>query len=116
MTENHLEVRRHKYLDLSSQIARLDDAQLRSLFDNRELITGWGINHTIVLGQSQVFVKRIPVTNLEYENLFATKTCMNCRLTIIMVSAPLGLESSANSSPILRLRIGCWLDRSQLSR
>lgn len=73
MTKNHLEIRRHKYFDLSSQIARLDDAQLHSLFDDLELSKGWGINQTIVLGQSQVFVKRIPVTNLEYESLFATK-------------------------------------------
>jgi hypothetical protein len=73
MVENHLETRRQTYFNISSQIARLDDAQLRSLFDDRELSTGWGINQTIELGQSQVFVKRIPVTNLEYENLFATK-------------------------------------------
>lgn len=73
MVEDNLEIRRTKYFYLSSQIARLDDAQLRSLFDNRELSKGWGINHIIAIGQSQVFVKRIPVTNLEYENLFATK-------------------------------------------
>jgi hypothetical protein len=73
MVEDRLESRRQTYFNLSSQIARLNDSQLRSLFDDRELSTGWGINHTIVLGQSQVFVKRIPVTDIEYENLFATK-------------------------------------------
>jgi hypothetical protein len=73
MVENHLETKRQTYFNISLQIARLDDAQLCSLFDDRELSTGWGINQTIEIGQSQVFVKRIPVTNIEYENLFATK-------------------------------------------
>jgi hypothetical protein len=53
MTKNHLEIRKHKYFDLSSQIARLDDAQLRSLFDDHELSTGWGIsfcvNHLLLI-------------------------------------------------------------------
>ncbi|MGH7998466.1 MAG: hypothetical protein ACREPR_03320 [Brasilonema sp.] len=73
MAKNHIELRRKRYFKLSSQIAQLDNVQLRSLFDNSESNTGWGINHTIVLGQSKVFVKRVPVTNIEYDNLFSTK-------------------------------------------
>lgn len=76
MAKNHIELRRNKYFKLSSQIAQLDNAQLRSLFNNSESnqsSTGWGINHTIVLGQSKVFVKRVPVTNIEYDNLFSTR-------------------------------------------
>lgn len=73
MAKNPIELRRKKYFQLSSQIAQLDEAQLQSLFNNSELSTGWGINHTIILWQSKVFVKRIPVTNLEYDNLFSTK-------------------------------------------
>jgi serine/threonine protein kinase len=73
MVEDTLENRRQIYFNISSQISRLNDAQLRSLFDDREVSTGWGRNHTIVLGQFQVFIKRIPVTDVEYENLFATK-------------------------------------------
>jgi serine/threonine protein kinase len=73
MVKNNLESRRQTYFNISSQIAGLDDVQLRSLFNDRELSSGWGINHTIVLGKSQVFVKRIPVTNFEYDNLFTTK-------------------------------------------
>jgi len=73
---NVIELRRKRYFKLSSQIAQLDNAQLHSLFDNsesNESSAGWGINHAIVLGQSQVFVKRVPVTNLEYDNLFSTR-------------------------------------------
>ncbi|MGI2906445.1 hypothetical protein [Tolypothrix sp. VBCCA 56010] len=76
MAKNHIELRRNKYFKLSSQLAELDNAQLHFLFDNSESnksSTGWGINHTIVLGQSKVFVKRVPMTNLEYENLFSTR-------------------------------------------
>jgi hypothetical protein len=76
MTKNHIELRRKRYFKLSSQIAQLDNAQLHSLFNNgesNESSTGWGINHTVVLGQSKVFVKRVPVTNIEYDNLFSTK-------------------------------------------
>ena len=76
MAKNHIELRRKRYFKLSSQIAQLDNAQLRSLFDNsesNESSTGWGMNHVIVLGQSKVFVKRVPVTSIEYDNLFSTR-------------------------------------------
>lgn len=80
MAENYLELRRKRYFQISSQIARLDNAQLHSLFDNSESndsSTGWGNSHTIALGQSQVFVKRLPVTNIEYDNLFSTRNLYN---------------------------------------
>ncbi len=77
MAKNHIEIRRKRYFKLSSQIAQLDNGQLHSLLDDSELSsessTGWGMNHVIVLGQSKVFVKRVPVTNLEYDNLFSTR-------------------------------------------
>jgi hypothetical protein len=80
MTQNSIEHRKQKYFNLSSHIAQLDNAQLHSLFDNsesNESSTGWGMSHTIVLGQSKVFVKRVPVTNLEYDNLFSTRNLYN---------------------------------------
>lgn len=76
MAKNHIELRRKRYFKLSSQIAQLDNAQLLSLFGNsesNESSTGWGMNHVIVLGQFKVFVKRVPVTNIEYDNLFSTR-------------------------------------------
>jgi hypothetical protein len=76
MAKKHIELRKKRYFKLSSQIAQLDNAQLRSLFDNsesNESSTGWGRNHTIVLGEFKVFVKRVPVTNIEFDNLFSTR-------------------------------------------
>ncbi|MEH2361968.1 hypothetical protein [Nostoc sp.] len=76
MAKKHIELRRQRYFKLSSQIAQLDNTQLRSLFDNsesNESSTSWGTNHAIVLGESKVFVKRVPVTNIEFDNLFSTR-------------------------------------------
>jgi hypothetical protein len=76
MDHNHIELRRKRYFKLNSQIAQLDNAQLCSLFANSELnesSTGWGQNHAIILGESKVFVKRVPVTNLEFDNQFSTR-------------------------------------------
>ncbi|MGD1871777.1 MAG: hypothetical protein ACFB02_01870 [Mastigocoleus sp.] len=44
---------------------------------SNESSTGWGMNHTIILGESKVFVKRVPVTKIEYENQFSTKNLYN---------------------------------------
>lgn len=76
MTKNSLEIRRHKYFEMSSLISRLNHKKLNSLLDqseSNESSTGWGMNHVLVFEQSKVFVKRVPVTDIEYENLFATK-------------------------------------------
>lgn len=76
MTNNSLGLRRQKYFEISSQIARLDSKTLNSVLNqskSNEPSTGWGMNHIIALGQSKVFVKRVPVTDVEYENLFSTK-------------------------------------------
>jgi hypothetical protein len=75
MTQNSIEFRKQKYFNLSSQIARLDSAQLHCLVDrseSNESSTGWGSSHIVDFGQFKVFVKRIPVTNLEYDNMFST--------------------------------------------
>jgi serine/threonine protein kinase len=68
-----IELRKQRYFHLSSQLAQLDHAQLSSLFDESELSIGWGVNQTIVLDQSKIFVKRIPLTSLEHDNLFSTR-------------------------------------------
>jgi hypothetical protein len=73
MARNSIQLRRKRFFKLSSQIAQIDSAQLRSLFDDRESSAGWGRNHTIGIGHSKVFVKRVPVTDLEYDNLFSTR-------------------------------------------
>ena len=69
-------MRKKKYFKLSSQIAQIDNKQLSSLFkdgESNKSSAGWGTNHIIVLGKSKVFVKRIPLTDIEYNNMFSTK-------------------------------------------
>lgn len=76
MTHNPIELRRTNYFKLSSQITQLNNAKLRSLLNgspSRASSTGWGSSQVVELGQFNVFVKRIPVTNLEYDNLFSTR-------------------------------------------
>jgi hypothetical protein len=51
----------------------MDTAQVRSLFDTAETQPGWGRNQTLNIGRSKVFVKRLPLTDLEYEHMFSTK-------------------------------------------
>ena len=72
MPTDDFQRRRQQYAALSSQLAQFDDAQLRLLFDTGEASSGWGQNHTIELNRSRVFVKRLPVTDRENSNRFAT--------------------------------------------
>ena len=100
MANNPIELRRKRYFKLSSHIAQLDNAQLHSLLDSsesNESSTGWGINHTIVLGLSRVFVKRVPVTNLEYDNLFSTRNLYDLPTYCNYGSVPRVLGSFVNS-------------------
>src|SRR5215216_5974028 len=68
-----LQSRRARYFTLSSALAQLDNAQLRAFFESNQLQQGWGRNHTLDIGRSKVFVKRLPLTDTEYENMFSTK-------------------------------------------
>lgn len=72
MTKNPDQKRMQKYFHLSSQIAQMDHAQLSSVLDNSEPITSWGRHQTLEIDGTNVFVKRIPVTDIEYENMFST--------------------------------------------
>lgn len=63
------------YFDLSSYLAHLSDLQIRTLVENAESSgadNGWGTHQTIVIQNTKVFAKRIPVTKIEYDNLFST--------------------------------------------
>jgi hypothetical protein len=73
MATNRVQRRREQYFKLSSRIAQMDNAQLRTLFEERGASAGWGRNHTVEIGRSKVFVKRVPITDLEYENMFSTR-------------------------------------------
>ena len=65
------------FYELSSQLALMDDEQLDILFAEAAETSGWGKTRTITLGQSKIFVKRIPVTTREYDHMFATRNHYN---------------------------------------
>ena len=73
MAKNPIHLRRQRYFKLSSQIAQLDNERLRLLFEASESQAGWGRNHTLDLGGRRVFVKRLPITDVEHGNLFSTR-------------------------------------------
>lgn len=68
-----LQSRKDQYYLLSNQLTQLGSKQLAGLLGDNAPSRGWGATHTIKQGQSKVFIKRIPVTQLEYENLFSTE-------------------------------------------
>jgi hypothetical protein len=68
-----LKDRKNRFFSLSNQLAHVDNTQLKALLSHKGPMHGWGGTHVIKLGSSKVFVKKIPVTQLEYDNLFSTK-------------------------------------------
>ena len=74
---NQTRARRKLYFQLSSAIAQMDNDQLQLLFTDNEADRGWGRNHTIEVDGTKVFVKRMPVTDLEYANQFSTRNHYN---------------------------------------
>ncbi|MFC7621948.1 hypothetical protein [Microlunatus sp. GCM10028923] len=57
--------RRARYAKLSTELAHLDDAGLRELVGGSAGATGWGDVRTVELAGERVFVKIIPLTDLE---------------------------------------------------
>ena len=51
----------------------MDNARLCSLFAASEASAGWGRNHTLDLEGCKVFVKRVPITDIENANFLSTK-------------------------------------------
>lgn len=73
MTRSQLELRRKLYFDLSSRIAQINTERLCALFDDSEPHGSWGKHQVMEIGGAKVFVKRVPVTKIEYDNMFSTK-------------------------------------------
>ncbi len=71
--KNDLKTRIDKYYKLNTQFVYLNNEQLSSFFDGERNTRRWTENHIIKLGKSKVFVKRLPITNLEYNHMFSTK-------------------------------------------
>jgi len=72
-----LDSRRKRYYELSSAIASIDDAWLVEAFRAAETASGWGRNHVLEIAGQKVFVKRVPLTDLEYENRYSTRNRYN---------------------------------------
>src|SRR5438132_1517853 len=78
-----LKSRRDRYSMVSNRLAHVDGRRLASLFGASGPMRGWGRTQVIALGRSKVFVKRIPLTDIEHDHLFSTEnlhrlpTCYN---------------------------------------
>ncbi|MEM7124835.1 MAG: hypothetical protein AAF702_00825 [Chloroflexota bacterium] len=73
MTKNTVDNRRQRYFQLNSHLAQIDNNEMCQLFDKSDSRAGWGKSHTLDIGEHKVFVKRIPITEVEYNNMFSTK-------------------------------------------
>lgn len=73
MPKSRRQQRQERYFQLSTQIAQLDTNHIHALLEGSDAGAGWGKNHTLDVGRSKVFVKRIPVTDREYACMFSTK-------------------------------------------
>ncbi len=65
--------RRARYAKLSTELAHLDDAALRSLVGIPAGDSGWGATRIVELAGDRVFVKIIPLTDLEQARAYSTR-------------------------------------------
>jgi hypothetical protein len=73
MIDEKLDARRGLHFRLSSAIAALSNAEVEALLGAGDGTPGWGTHQTVDVAGEPVFVKRIPVTELEYEHAFSTR-------------------------------------------
>lgn len=65
--------RLERHFRLATQLTYLSDDALKARLDKVPIDQTWGVNQTLVLGRDKVFVKRIPLTELEANNLYSTR-------------------------------------------
>ena len=75
--KNDLGARIDKYYKLNTRLMYLDNKRLSALFEGERNTRRWTESHIIKLGRSKVFVKRVPLTDLEYKHMFSTKNLYN---------------------------------------
>lgn len=66
-------IRRAIHYQLNSHFAQCDNRQLLALLTPSKSLKVWNDNQTLRVGRTKVFVKRVPVTPLEYDNPHSTK-------------------------------------------
>ena len=69
-------MRKQKYYILNTAISYLSDEQINNLDSEKEL-TGHGRNSVTTINNEKIFVKKIPLTKLEYDNPFNTSNLYN---------------------------------------
>lgn len=73
MTNGRLGARRETHFTVNSEIAAMSNAEIRALLSEGETSPGWGTHQTVNVGGAKVFVKSVPVTELECANAFSTR-------------------------------------------
>lgn len=73
MATDAIQRRRELYSKLSNHIAQMDNARLIKVLDTGAHQGGWGRTQILEIGRFKTFIKRVPITDLEYDNLFSTK-------------------------------------------
>lgn len=77
----NLKLRAKQHLNISSKLATLNNKEIKELLKDKEVGDGWGKNHIIKIGNKKVFVKSIPLTDLEFNNPFETKNLFKLPLS-----------------------------------
>lgn len=72
-----LQERRKRYFDLNTRISQISNSQLSTLLAGDRKESSWGDTHTLDIAGTQVFVKRVPITDLEYTDMFSTRNFYN---------------------------------------
>lgn len=70
---NNLKHRLSIYNKLSTTFNEMTSTHLEDLLQKSSVTYGWGINHFIHTDNECAFLKRIPLTSLEYKNKYSTK-------------------------------------------
>jgi len=61
-----------KYLTFNTKIGYLSDEAIKNLYNKGKQSSGWGKNAIVKINNTQIFIKKIPITKLEYEHQFDT--------------------------------------------
>jgi serine/threonine protein kinase len=62
-----------EYSNINTSLSILSDNEIYKLMKGNQIGDGWGKNHIIKVDGKKLFVKSIPVTELELKNSFSTK-------------------------------------------
>ncbi len=65
--------RRARYSTVNAALAHLDDDALGRLLADQPATGGWGTRQTVEIAGEPVFVKTIPLTNLEHARMYTTR-------------------------------------------